>query len=181
LAYVAAAPVFPALRALGTGTPAGVHQPPEALRLALAEVASARPFSKVAVALDFSGRDNLLLQETLRLIGDQRPELALMHVTESAAARFLGEEADDVESQRDSERLESYAAELRKLGFLVAPQLGRGRPVEELSRLVEEFGAEVVVLGAHGHGFFKDLLYGSTADALRHRIRASVFVVGRGR
>ena len=60
-------------------------------------------------------------------------------------------------------------------------RLGVGKPVPELARLVGEFAPEVVVVGAHGHGFLKDLLFGTTADALRHRIAASIFVVGKGR
>jgi manganese transport protein len=37
-----------------------------------------------------------------------------------------------------------------------------------------------VVVSAHGHRFFSDLLFGSTVDRLRHRIKATVLVVGTG-
>ncbi len=154
--------------------PAGVHAPSRPLVLEEEAV----PYRKVAIALDFSGREEEILREALRLFGAHRPELFLLHVVESAGARFLGKEAADLESERDAERLEAYAEALRKRGFQASAHLGVGKPVPELQRLVEELGPDLVVLGAHGHRFFGDLLRGSTADALRHRVKASVLVVG---
>jgi len=141
----------------------------------------AEPYKRVAIALDFSGRDSDVIRETLRLIGKERPTIALMHVVESAAARFYGPDSSDAETKEDAERLEHYASTLRGMGFgEVATYIGTGKPVPQLTRLVEAFEPDIVVVGAHGHRFFKDLLFGSTADALRHRIKANVFVVGRG-
>jgi manganese transport protein len=157
----------------------GIHKPEVDLDQADLHMAPL-PFRKVAVALDFSGRDVGILRETIRFLGSQRPEIALLHVTESAPARFMGKEAGDIESKRDHDRLETYAASLRSAGFVVTTTVGHGKPVTELTRLITDFGADLVVLGAHGHRFFLDLLFGSTADKLRHQIMASVLVVGRG-
>jgi manganese transport protein len=131
------------------------------------------------VALDFSGRDAEILRETMRILGDQRPEIALMHVTESAPARFMGKDAADFESNRDRDRLENYAQVLRNQGFTVSTLVGQGKPVAELTRLILGFSPDLVVLGAHGHRFWLDLLFGSTADKLRHQIQTSVLVVGK--
>ncbi|MGC8763460.1 MAG: Nramp family divalent metal transporter [Acidobacteriota bacterium] len=169
--YVALKPVT------GTGgvsPPAGVHAPPRPLVLEEEAV----PYRKVAIALDFSGREEEILREALRLFGAQRPELFLLHVVESAGARFLGKEAADQESARDAERLEAYAEALRQKGFQATAHLGVGRPVAELYRMIQALEPDLVVLGAHGHRFLGDLLRGSTADALRHRVKASVLVVG---
>jgi len=158
----------------------GVHRPAADLEQAFHQLASRAPFRKVAVALDFSGRDAEVFRETLRVLGDQRPEIALMHVTESAPARFMGKDAGDFESNRDSARLQTYAESLRAAGFAVSTFIGHGKPVTELTRLITDFDADLVVLGAHGHRFWLDLLFGSTADKLRHQIKASVLVVGQG-
>jgi len=185
LGYLVARPWLPGLRA--AAPPVGVHEPARALDLALElepdlkGAFAVEPYKKVAIALDFSGRDPEVVRETLRLLGGQRPALCLMHVVESAAARFLGSDAADAETQQDTARLERYAEELRTVGFEVETRIGVGKPVAELARLVGGFAPEVVVVGAHGHGFLRDLLFGTTADALRHRIQASVFVVGKGR
>ena len=179
LGYLTLKPYLPHLAGAVRGV--GVHAPPSELEFEPKGSFAVEPYAKVAIALDFSGRDPEVIRETLRLLGAQRPALCLMHVVESAAARFLGADSADAETQQDAARLERYAEELRALGFAVETRLGVGKPVPELTRLVGEFAPEVVVVGAHGHGFLKDLLFGSTADALRHRIAASLFVVGRGR
>jgi manganese transport protein len=157
----------------------GIHRPADDLAGALAKDAAPAPYRKVAVALDFSGHDAQVLTETLRLLGEQRPALALMHVVESAAARVMGGDAGDLESARDPQRLEDYAKTLRQAGFAVAVFVGYGKPVPELARLINDWGADLVVLAAHGHRGFADLFFGSTANKLRHRIRASMFVVGK--
>ncbi len=156
----------------------GVHEPAPDIEQALSQ-AGAR-LRKVAVALDFSGRDAEVLGETLRILGGQSHEIALMHVTESAPASFMGKDAGDLESKRDLDRLEAYAESLRAAGFAVSTFVGHGKPVSELTRLIKEFGADLVVVGAHGHRFWLDLIFGSTADRLRHQIKASVLVVGTG-
>ncbi len=180
LAYLV---IKPYLRRRGTEIPVqGVHAPESAVQWDMEGAVRAEPYAKVAIALDFSGRDSDVIRETLRLAGRQRPAIGLMHVVESAAARFYGLDSSDAETNEDASRLEHYAATLRDMGFNdVTTYLGAGKPVPELTRLVEAFEPDIVVVGAHGHRFFKDLLFGSTADALRHRIKASVFVVGRGR
>jgi manganese transport protein len=92
----------------------------------------------------------------------------------------MGKDAGDFESNRDRDRLETYAESLRTAGFAVSTFIGHGKPVTELTRLITDFDADLVVLGAHGHRFWSDLLFGSTADKLRHQIKVSVLVVGRG-
>jgi manganese transport protein len=70
---------------------------------------------------------------------------------------------------------------LREIGLATTTAFGEGDPVRELARLVNEFGADLVILGGHGHRGLKDLLYGTTANALRHRVEASVLVIALGR
>jgi manganese transport protein len=43
--------------------------------------------------------------------------------------------------------------------------------------LVHEFGADWLVMGAHGHTFFKDLIFGTTVDSVRHRVKIPVLIV----
>jgi len=179
LFYVTLKPWLPVfLRPRRPAPAVGVHAPAEASGVALEAEALARPFRTVAVALDFSGREPEILRETLRILGAQRPRIALMHVVESAPARFLGRDWPDAETPADAERLEAYARELRALGFEVTTHLGHGRPVPELIRLMREVDPDLAVLGAHGHRFLLDLFFGSTADRLRHHLRITVLVVG---
>jgi manganese transport protein len=43
--------------------------------------------------------------------------------------------------------------------------------------MVTEFQADLLVMGAHGHKFFKDLIFGSTVDVVRHRVKIPVLIV----
>jgi manganese transport protein len=177
LVYVVAKPWVDRLgRGPRAAAPIGVHAPARRPRLEEAPV----PYRKVAVAMDFSGREEAVLREAIRLFQGAKPHMALVHVVESAGARFLGEDSGDVESQTDADRLEVFAQALREMGFEVSTHLGVGKPVPELARIVNDLDPDLVILGAHGHRFLSDLVHGSTADALRHRVKASVLVVGRG-
>jgi manganese transport protein len=136
-----------------------------------------RPLQRVAIALDFSGREVRLIEGALRFLASASPALALFHVVESASARAFGQEAQDREMSADQARLEAYAKALRALGFEVRTGLGAGDPARELARLANEFEAELVILGGHGHRGFSDMIYGTTVEALRHHARGSVLVI----
>lgn len=135
------------------------------------------PLRRVAIALDFSGREVRLIEASLRFLTSTRPVLALFHVVESASARAFGREAADQEMGADRDRIESYAKALRKLGFEVQTGLGTGDPARELARLSNEFEAELVILGGHGHRGFSDMIHGTTVEALRHHAHGSVLVI----
>jgi len=137
-----------------------------------------RAYRSVAVALDFSGGEERMLNEALRLAQRAgRARITLLHVVESPAARIMGDHTADLETEADRRRLEVLTAALEEAGYAAGWRLGLGHPVKELARLVAEVEAEVVVLGAHGHRGVADLIHGTTADALRHRVDATVVIV----
>jgi manganese transport protein len=43
--------------------------------------------------------------------------------------------------------------------------------------MVKESGANLLVIGSHGHGIVRDVLYGETVDAVRHQLDIPVLVV----
>ena len=38
-------------------------------------------------------------------------------------------------------------------------------------------GCDLLLMGAHGHRGLKDILLGTTVDAVRHRVKVPVFIV----
>jgi manganese transport protein len=154
--------------------PVNVHAGPE-----VEDVEPARPFGKIAAALDFGDTDFEVLSRAASLAASSRCTLLLIHVVESAGALALGHEIGDTESQKDLERLKRYAIDLGKYDVDVEVELGFGSPVRVLPEMVARHGVELLVVGAHGHRGFSDWLYGSTIDELRHRLNISVLVVGR--
>src|SRR4029079_19078389 len=80
-------------------------------------------FRKIAVALDFSSKDDKLLAFAIGQ-GGTDCQYVLIHVVESASARMLGTQSDDLETRKDQERLISYQDTLRKSNYRAEARLG---------------------------------------------------------
>ena len=133
-------------------------------------------YRKIAVALDFSENDEKLLSHA---IGQGKPDThyLLIHVVESASARFLGKDSDDYETRTDESRLNSYIAQLREKGFDAEAKLGFQNRTKEIVRIIKENNADLLVIGAHGHTGVKDWIYGETVNSVRHELKIPVLVV----
>lgn len=152
-----------------------VHKERETILPTLAAPA----YKKIALALDFSINDQQLLAHAM---GQAHPvsHFILIHVVESVSARVYGQESDDLETRKDLEKLEQYAVLLQQQGFTAESKLGFRSRTGEIVRLVKESGAELLVIGAHGHSGIKDWLYGSTIDVVRHKLKIPVLIVSAG-
>jgi manganese transport protein len=153
--------------------PTDVHRPE------VDEVEPARPFRKIAAALDFGETDAEVLSRAAGLASANRCPLLLIHCVESAGAVAMGGEITDTESEKDRERLGRYGVVLGKYDIVVETELGFGHPVRVIPEIVQRHGVDLLVVGAHGHKGFTDWLYGSTIDELRHRLNISVLVAGK--
>lgn len=140
------------------------------------DVFEKKAFRRIAVAIDFSDIDVRTLRYAISM-GTADTEYQLIHVVESAGAILLGDEIRDKETGDDAGRLEYYAQELQNKGFKAQTYLGFGNPKSSIPAAVKEFDAELLVLGAHGHRLFKDLIFGTTVDSVRHRVNIPVFIV----
>ncbi|HWA34790.1 MAG TPA: universal stress protein, partial [Cyclobacteriaceae bacterium] len=96
---------------------------------------------------------------------------------ETAGAMVYGSEIADLESKEDQEALEKYLLQLQELGYAVDIKVGYGNPKRRIPEMVEEFGADLLVMGAHGHRLIKDLIFGTTLDTVRHRVKIPVLIV----
>lgn len=153
--------------------PRDVHKPE------VEEVEPAQPFRRIAAALDFGDSDADVLSMAAGIASANRCPLLLIHCVESAGAKALGGEITDTETEKDLERMRKYTIILGKHDIRVETELGFGSPVRVIPEIIQRHGAELLVVGAHGHKGFSDWLYGSTIDELRHRLNISVLVAGR--
>jgi manganese transport protein len=133
-------------------------------------------YQKIAIAIDFSANDPKLITHA---IGQAKKQtvFVLIHVVESASARVLGSDSDDMETRKDEERLNVYVEQLKSKGFVAEGKLGFKSRAKEIVRLVKESEADMLVIGAHGHTGIKDLIYGETTDAVRHNLSIPVLIV----
>jgi manganese transport protein len=96
---------------------------------------------------------------------------------ETAGARLFDQEVDDLETISDKQNLEKYQNDLSSKGYRVETSLGFGNPKKSIPDIVNNSGADLLVMGAHGHKAFKDFILGTTLDAVRHQVKVPVFIV----
>lgn len=131
----------------------------------------------IAIALDFTDADEKLITHALSQ-ANTTTTYVLLHVTESAGAKYLGKDADDDETRKDKQRLQYYAEQLQQKGYNnITVALGYRNRIKEIVRLTTNNNAELLVMGAHGHTGFKDYLFGATIDAVRHKLNIPVLIV----
>jgi manganese transport protein len=167
LLYITVKPFFAKLR------PAKLHIDGTLPEL---KVQEQRPPQRIAVTVEFKALDERVLNAAIAQ-GGKGAEYVLIHITESAAARYLGELTSDREAVDDATNLEHYAEKLRAAGYSAQAVVGQGSPVAAIAKLVNKSGADLLVMGSHGHRGLKDLLFGATVDAVRHRVKVPVLVV----
>jgi manganese transport protein len=133
-------------------------------------------YRHIGIAIDFSGNEQKIIQNALKL-GGREASYLLIHVVESAAARYLGKETLDHETKIDKDNLLSYQHKLQELGYQADAKIGFGQPAAELIKVISENKIDLLVMGAHGHKGIKDLIFGTTLGAVRHSIKIPVFIV----
>lgn len=133
-------------------------------------------YKRIAMALDFSKHDERIIAHALAQ-GKPDTEYLLIHIVESASARYFGKDAMDFETQKDQEQLDVYLALLASKNIRAKGLLGYRHRAKEIARLVKEEHADLLILGGHGHTGFKDWLYGETVNHVRHRVKIPVLVI----
>ncbi len=140
-----------------------------------------RPFGKtqyrqIAIALDFSANDEKLIAAALGL-GDTDTTYHLIHVVESASAALLNQESGDYETRQDRQRMDFYVEQLNTQGIRARGYLGYKSRSAEITRIVLEAGADLLVAGAHRHTGIRDFIHGETINTVRHQLDIPVFIL----
>ena len=133
-------------------------------------------YKRIAICIDFSNIDSLAIRSAVAQ-GGPNAEYLLIHVVESAGAMVYGSEIADHEVTSDTSALRNYVNQLKERNLSVEMKIGYGNPRRKIPSMVKEFNADLLVMGAHGHTFFKDLIFGATVDTVRHRVGIPVLIV----
>ncbi len=133
-------------------------------------------YNRIAVCVDFSTSDSEALSRAIQQGGKDATYL-LLHITETAGARVMNSETGDFETEFDQKELDKYAEKFGGEGYKVETTLGFGNPKEIIPQIVNAGNIDLLVMGAHGHNFLKDLLLGTTVEKVRHRVKIPVLIV----
>jgi manganese transport protein len=134
-------------------------------------------YRRIAVAVELAEPDENVLHFLRRAELAPGAELVFVHVAESAASQWLGEQSLDSESREDRTALEALAREFGERGTRSWVRLGHGDPAREIARIVGEVGADLLVTGSHGHSGISDVVFGATVSRVRHLVRCQVLTV----
>ena len=130
----------------------------------------------IAVSVDFSSADEVAINHAFEL-GGIEAKYTLIHIVETVGAMLYGKNIEDHETLIDAKLLNEYKEMLSEKGFKVKTKLGFGKPNKVIPEIINNGKFDVLVMGTHGHTGFKDLVFGTTVDKLRHKISIPLFIV----
>lgn len=133
-------------------------------------------YERIGITVDFSDKDLSTLRHAV-LQGGKHAEYLLIHIVETAGARYHGEEVMDLETGIDIENLRKYQTNLKDLGYKANYQIGYGASAKEIAEIVNTQQIDMLVMGAHGHRNLKDVIFGTTVNKVRHRVTIPVLIV----
>ncbi len=133
-------------------------------------------YKKIGITVDFSKNDRNTFRHAL-IQGGKSADYYLIHIVETAAARFHGEKVLDHETQSDTDNLEKYQQNLKNMGYQAHIEIGYGTAAKAISELVKAKNLDLLVMGAHGHKGISDLIFGTTVDTVRHNVNIPIMIV----
>ena len=136
-------------------------------------------YHKILVPLEHTSADQTILDHIRPLAKMSGAALLLVHVADGWVARNIDKlnlvESDEI--RQDREYLEKREQELQAEGFAVEHHLAMGEPADEIVKLAEERQVDLIAMSTHGHRFLSDLIYGSTANKVRHLVPVPVLLL----
>ncbi len=168
LVYITFMPILKKVKQKENAVPDGI---PSDLK-----IIEAAQYKRIAITVDFSKSDSKAISNAFAQGGKNAPYI-LIPIVETAGARMMNNEIDDLETVSDKINLEKYKSELIQKGYSIDTALGFGNPKKSIPEIVNSTQADLLVMGAHGHKALKDIIFGTTLDAVRHQVTIPVLIV----
>src|SRR5579885_1463339 len=135
-------------------------------------------YQRILVPLDHTALDRVALEHASALARASGACLYLLHVEEGVTSQVYGALSSTAEVEAGAHYLDRIAASLRGQGLSVETEIGHSlNPRREIVRYARQVQPDLLVMGAHGHRRFKDLIFGTTIDPLRHELNIPILIV----
>lgn len=145
----------------------------------------------ILAAVDFSNATAGVVGTAAEMAKAFGAELHLLHVIEPeptyTAYGFTPDEFPAIHTFHEETRdraqktLDAAAARVATADFKPITHLGDGSPLHVLGDKVKELGADLVILGSHGHGVVASLLLGSVAEGMIRKAIVPTLVIPAGK
>jgi nucleotide-binding universal stress UspA family protein len=132
---------------------------------------------RLLVATDLSSRAEKALARAVRLVEEHGATLSVVHILTGA----LGNKTERlrIASQIEKDLLRNLEDLSLKKKALVSVRVLSGTPFVEIIRQARQETADLIIVGAHGKDFMKDLLLGTTTEKIVRKGDRSVLVVNQ--
>ena len=134
---------------------------------------SIRPFSHLAVAVDFSASSNRAIKQALALASDPADRITLLHVVPGFSSgvpphlyRYGIAEYQDQLMRDARRRLQLAVPVKRHTPAAIHARVLLGDTATEISRVVDSIGADLLVVGVPKRGVVSRAVFGTTAARL---------------
>ena len=136
-------------------------------------------YKNILVPLENKDTDKTILEHVQSLATIAGSSLTLIHVADGWAARNYDqlELQDSEEIKNDRSYLESIVSDLSKKGYKAEYILAMGDPAEQIIKISREKKFDLIAMSTHGHRLIGDIIYGSTADKVRHYVDIPVLLL----
>ncbi|MEQ1692953.1 MAG: universal stress protein [Gemmatimonas sp.] len=136
-------------------------------------------YRRILVPLEHSACDDVILEHVRQLARLCASSLLLIHVADGWAARNLRplHLRESEEMRDDREYIEGCCAALRAEGFEADSLLAAGEPSVEIAAAAEREACDLIAMSVHGHKGLQDVIYGQTANNVRHLTTVPVLMV----
>ncbi len=136
-------------------------------------------YKHILIPLENSPADETILTHIKPLVRMTDAKLLLVHVADGWVARNFNQLqlAESEEMKQDRAYLERRRSELAAEGFTCAAVLALGEPSDEIIKLAWEKNVDLIAMTTHGHRLISDILYGATADKVRHAVDVPVLLL----
>jgi manganese transport protein len=149
-------------------------EPPEAV----AENLPIPTYQKILVPLDHTSRDRDAIAHAAAMAKQQNAKLYILHVEEGVTSQLFGPLSSTAEVEAGDQYLHQIVRDLESQHIPVEMVVRHARtPTKEIVRYAEELKPDLVVMGAHGHKGLKDIVFGTTINAVRHKLKVPLLIV----
>ena len=137
----------------------------------------------ILVPLDFSAQATPVLEWALHLAAEHGSSIVLLHVYhlpvefQQLEGAYLPADFWANVKQEAEQQLGRHAERVRAAGIEVEARVREGYPATVIVEEAESQGADLVVLGTHGHTGIKHLLLGSIAERVVQHAPCPVLTV----
>ncbi|MFN8571596.1 MAG: universal stress protein [Gemmatimonadaceae bacterium] len=136
-------------------------------------------YRRILVPLEHTGTDATIVDHVRGLARFAGASVILMHVADGWAARNIRhlDLRESEEMKEDRAYLERLAADFNKDGLKAEALLATGDPAAEIALAAEREHCDLIAMATHGHKLIGDVVYGSVANAVRHKTMVPVLLV----